>query len=49
MRAGPAIALQSIMGLPEDIPVFAKPVRFPELRARIERIFSDIDGATARD
>jgi excisionase family DNA binding protein len=37
------------MGLPDDIPVFAKPVRFPELRARIERIFSDIDGATARD
>lgn len=37
------------MGLPDDIPVFSKPVRFPELRARIERIFSDIDGAAARD
>ena len=37
------------MGLPDDIPVFAKPVRFPELRARIERIFSDIDAAAARD
>jgi len=36
------------MGLPDDIPVFSKPVRFPELRARIERIFSDIDGAAAR-
>lgn len=37
------------MGLPDDIPVFSKPVRFPELRARIERIFSDIDAAAARD
>jgi excisionase family DNA binding protein len=37
------------MGLPDDIPVFAKPVRFPELRARVERIFSDIDAAAARD
>lgn len=26
------------MGLPADIPVFAKPVRFPELRARVEQI-----------
>jgi len=37
------------MGLPDDIPVFAKPVRFPELRARIEGIFSDIDAAAAPD
>ena len=26
------------MGLPDDIPVFSKPVRFPELRARVEQI-----------
>ena len=26
------------MGLPADIPVFSKPVRFPELRARVEEI-----------
>jgi len=37
------------MGLPDDIPVFAKPVRFPELRARIEQIFNDIDAAAAPD
>lgn len=37
----------SSMGLPDDIPVFSKPVRFPELRARIEQIFSDIDRAAA--
>lgn len=35
----------SSMGLPDDIPVFSKPVRFPELRARVEQIFSDIDRA----
>lgn len=35
----------SSMGLPDDIPVFSKPVRFPELRARVEQIFRDIDGA----
>jgi excisionase family DNA binding protein len=39
----------SSMGLPDDIPVFSKPVRFPELRARVEQIFSDIDGAPAPD
>ncbi len=37
----------SSMGLPDDIPVFSKPVRFPELRARVEQIFRDIDGAPA--
>lgn len=26
------------MGLPDDIPVFSKPVRFPELRAKVEQI-----------
>ena len=26
------------MGLPDDIPVFSKPVRFPELRAKVERL-----------
>ncbi|WP_137174472.1 response regulator [Massilia sp. HP4] len=26
------------MGLPADIPVFSKPVRFPELRAKVEQI-----------
>lgn len=26
------------MGLPADIPVFSKPVRFPELRAKVEHI-----------
>lgn len=26
------------MGLPDDIPVFSKPVRFPELRTKIEQI-----------
>jgi len=28
----------SSMGLPADIPVFSKPVRFPELRAQVEQI-----------
>ena len=37
------------MGLPDDIPVFAKPVRFADLRARIEQIFSDMDAAAAPD
>lgn len=32
------------MGLPDDIPVFSKPVRFPELRAKVEQILA----ATAR-
>ena len=39
----------SSMGLPDDIPVFSKPVRFPELRARIEQLFADIDAAAAPD
>jgi hypothetical protein len=26
------------MGLPADIPVFSKPLRFPELRAMVERV-----------
>ena len=37
------------MGLPDDIPVFSKPVRFPELRDRIEHIFSDMDAAATPD
>lgn len=28
------------MGLPDDIPVFSKPVRFPELRAKVEQILA---------
>lgn len=34
------------MGLPEDIPVFSKPVRFPELRKAIEQILAAEGGAT---
>jgi excisionase family DNA binding protein len=34
------------MGLPEDIPVFSKPVRFPELRKIVEQIFADGGAAT---
>lgn len=34
------------MGLPEDIPVFSKPVRFPELRARVEQILGSGDQET---
>ena len=28
------------MGLPDDIPVFSKPVRFSELRAKVEQILA---------
>ena len=31
------------MGLPLDIPVFSKPVRFPELRAKIEQLLGASD------
>jgi len=33
------------MGLPADIPVFSKPVRFPELRAKVEQILGAGDRA----
>lgn len=33
------------MGLPSDIPVFSKPVRFPELRAKVEQILGAGDQA----
>ena len=33
------------MGLPDDIPVFSKPVRFTELRARVEQILGADDKA----
>ena len=35
----------SSMGLPDDIPVFAKPVRFSELRARVEQMLGAEDKA----
>lgn len=33
------------MGLPADIPVFSKPVRFPELRAKVEQLLGVSDAA----
>ena len=33
------------MGLPSDIPVFSKPVRFPELRAKVEQILGTSERA----
>ncbi|MGF6272913.1 excisionase family DNA binding protein [Massilia sp. UYP11] len=36
------------MGLPADIPVFSKPVHFPELRARVEQILGAGDRTMER-
>lgn len=33
------------MGLPADIPVFSKPVRFPELRAKVEQLLGASDAS----